>query len=238
MRYVLLGLLALAVVLGGSLCAARADVLVTTRAGLGGTDSIDWGQLGAATPGSAGVPNPSNVTSAGGVNFTVSEQAGDFSRLDQGGAPGNGPWYGNFNPGDHLLYSGTAYSGGSGPIVIMGNTPLTAMGAQMMSDFYNGFTGQIQTLDALGNVISTFTEAGNANGNSDNSAIFIGVIASSPFYGIALDNIDNNAGDFAMNEVSFALGQQPVVPEPASLTLLSLGLLGAAGYGWRRKRRS
>jgi hypothetical protein len=227
---------------------ARADMLITSRSGpggLNGTDHIDWGVLGPATPGMATIPNPSILSSAGGVSFTISEGTGNFSRLDQGSAPGVGPWYGNFAPGDHLLYSGgqSGYPGGGiGPLIIKSNGPLLiAAGAQIESNKPGPFTATITTFDAHGNPISTFTETGTSNELADNSAIFIGVLATTPFASVSftttvgnLANSDNN--DFAINQFDFT----PVssAPEPTSLTLLGMGIVGLVGYHWRKRKQA
>jgi hypothetical protein len=212
---------------------SRADMLITSRSALGATDSIDWGQLGAPTPGVAGVPNPSGVTSMGGTSFTVSENGGNFSRLDQGLVVGAGPWFGNFAPGDHLLYTGTGYGGGFGPMDIASNGPLMfAAGAQIMRNSFGAFTATVTALDALGNPIASFTEDGLSNDNTDNSAIFIGIRTDLPFKTLVLTT---DTSDFAINLVSLSNSQS--VPEPSSLTVLGIGALGLIGFGrWRCRK--
>jgi hypothetical protein len=151
---------------------AKADMLITSRSALGGTDHIDWGVLGPATPGAtlAAIPSPSTLLSAGGVSFTISESPtltqnqANFMRYDQvGSAVPFQAWYGNFSPGDHLLFTGTGVAGGGmGPIVITSNGPLmVAAGTQIQANLPGPFTAIITTFDANGNPISSFTETGD-----------------------------------------------------------------------------
>ena len=69
--------------------------LVTSRSALGGTDFIDWGQLGGPF---TVVPGPVNVVSNLGVVVGVNDAGNIMERRDQG----NG-WAGNFAPGEPLM---------------------------------------------------------------------------------------------------------------------------------------
>jgi hypothetical protein len=44
-----------------------------------------------------------------------------------------------------------------------------------------------------------------------------------------------NYGDNGILAADFSIAE---VPEPATLTLLALGIAGMAGYGWRRRKRA
>src|SRR5262249_27221668 len=139
---------------------------VTSRSALAGTDSIDWGQFGDAF---AGVPNPSTATSAGGVSVTVSQAGGDFERRDQS----SGGWNGNFSDGEKLLWT---RDGGNGPMTLdFGSHLVNRGGANIQRDIFGDFTATIEALDAMGNVLASFTEAGTSNDHADGSAIFIGI---------------------------------------------------------------
>src|SRR5262245_27124844 len=110
-----LGLAAAALIALAIIEPARAGTfLITDRAGVNATDSVDWGKLG---PAFTLVPDPFGITSAGGNSLMVSQMAGPFERRDQGFPSGG--WNGNFALGDHLLWThGSPGFGSSGPITI------------------------------------------------------------------------------------------------------------------------
>jgi PEP-CTERM motif len=202
---------------------ARAGVsLVTSPSGIAANDSVDWGVLG---PPFTDVSNPFTVNSVGGVGLTVSQASGDFLTMQQ-----NTTWAGNFAPLDNLLWTQ-----GGGPMTIDFNQALGAVGTQIQADFYGDFVARITALDSMGNAIGSFTEAGTSNGNSDGSAIFIGV-AGGGIYGItlSLDSASNAPGDFAINTLLIGPG---AVPEPSTLVLGAIAALGLGGYALRRKLR-
>jgi MYXO-CTERM domain-containing protein len=206
-------------------------VLVTSRAGLGGNDTIDWGQLGAT---GATVPSPSNALSVGGLTFQVSQPGGNFERRDQG----NG-WNGNFAPGDHILWTENFNTGGGGPMTLRG-PGVSAIGTQIMADFFGAFVARISAFDSGGNSLGSFTEAGNSSSAANNSAIFIGVRSdSTPIARIllSLDSAVSSPNDFAINTVSLDSRQVAATPEPPTIIGGALGALIGLGYAWRRRRR-
>src|ERR1700722_10040727 len=100
---------------------SNADI-VTCGSGpgcLNGTDSIDWAQN--YGPPSSDIPNHSiAISQSGAISATVTfGGGGDGMREDQG----NG-WYGNFMPGDSLLWSN---SPGQGPLTLTFSQPLTGL---------------------------------------------------------------------------------------------------------------
>ena len=229
----------LALLLGGMGQAEASTMLVTSRSGVGGlngTDYVDWGA-------SANIPNgthqssPFTATSNGGVTISVSEAGGPFQGLTQG----NG-WNGNFANGDHLLYTGTSYGSQGGPVELMSfsSGAVSAAGAQIQADYYGSYTAEITAYDSLGNILGQYTENGVANGNGDNSAIFLGIQSSSAKITAIEFSLTADVGstsDFAINQFDFTPGVASPVPEPATITMLGIGIVGLAAYGWRRRQQ-
>lgn len=206
----------------GLVAATSQATLVTSRAGLGGTDFIDWGQFGTSF---TVVTDPVNGTTDLGLDFSLNNPNGDLERRDQSAG-----WSGNFAPGDELLWTANT----PGPIVIDFISPVSAIGAQIQRDAFGPFTGSIAVYDSANALLETYDLAGLSNASANNSAIFLGIsrlLAD-------IDHVEFNVADradFAINQVDIVSGSGSV-PEPASLALLGIGL---AGLGvMRRKQRT
>jgi hypothetical protein len=185
--------------------------LVTSRAALAGTDSVDWSTLGA--PGTS-VANPFTVSSVAGQSITVSKTlSGNFLLDEQWGptTPNSYVIHGNFAPGDTVLDTNTGASKQNTIKLNFGATAVAAGGAQIMTNTYGSFTAEVDALDAKGKTLARFTEAGNATDAADNSAIFLGVSSTSPtIYQITISVTraasDQYKGVFAINKFDFRTG--------------------------------
>jgi hypothetical protein len=206
-------------------------VLVIDRAALGANDTIDWGQLGGT---GTSVASPATALSAGMLTFHVSQPGGNFERRDQG----NG-WNGNFAPGAHLLWTENFNTGGGGPMTLIG-PGVSAIGTQIMADFFGAFVARISAFDSGGNLLGSFTEAGNSTSAGNNSAIFIGVRSDSTEIArivLSLDSAVSNVNDFTINTVSLDSRAPQVAPEPSTISLALIGSVVGIGYAWRKRRR-
>ena len=199
---------------------------VLLRADLHGTDFIDWGGLG-RDGNTFGLSTGIRTASRRGADVAV--VAGNLTRQTQ-----DLSWFGNFAPGAGLLSAGRVTP--KGPISITFRTGLSAIGAQIETRAYSppDFDGVIAVYDQFDHLLETYTRSGQSINFADDSAIFLGVARSSA----DIFRVDFNIGvpflEFAINRVDLIAGvAPPAVPEPSGLSLLALGLLGAA---LRRRR--
>jgi hypothetical protein len=179
------------VILGGLMPfqASAAPSLVTSRAALGGNDFIDWGDLGPPVPipnplcPADYVPSPFNITSNScELPATVDNLSPlcpfwqRFRRVDEGSVLGTG-WRGNFMLGDALLFT-TVPS--IGPVSITFDRPVSGAGAQVQPAAYCKFRATIKAFDVDNNQIASFTVYGTSTPAQNNTAIFLGVLDSTP----------------------------------------------------------
>ena len=199
-----------------------ASTQINSRGALGGTDAIDWGQLGAPL---TNVANGTAVTSVGLLSATVS---GGVSQLvtSQQNAPG--PWMGNFAPGDNLLAQQPPPV--PQPITITFATPVQGVGTQMnLNSGPVAFNGTIKLFDTGNALLATFSSPGLMNSLADNSAVFLGALDSTADIKSVQFSSDQTFG-VGINKISIV-----PTPLPAAFPLLAAGLAGLAMVGRRRR---
>ena len=181
-------------------------------------DSSDWSQLGA--PGTD-VSSPFTLTSVNGLGIT-----GTFSGTAETGqqGPGAGQLNGNFSPGDNLILvraDSLTLSFGQG---------IYSVGAQIASNFYGPFTGEIQAYDG-GTLLGSYTESGNSTDLNDGSAIFLGIadLTGPNITSVVFSYTAGAPQGFILDTLK--LDEPPLTaaaPEPGTLAFVLLGLAGLA----------
>lgn len=195
-------------------CAHAQVTLVTDRSNLNANDYVDWGVLG---PTYTSVPNPSALTSNGGVGIQAEVvEPGSMLRLDQSAG-----WDGCFTPGDRLLYTGYE----QGPMVITFGQPVISVGSQIQWNGLGAYTARITAYDSADNLLGYVTRDGLSNFDGDGTALFIGVADSNGLAAIqrivfSLENVPNRSKDFTINQLDFRIRNEEV-PEPGALALLA-----------------
>ena len=207
--------------------AAHASTIgVSIETGITADGIIDWGVLGDPL---TFVPNGTviNVIGIGGLTATISEP-GTAQRRDNY----TGNWSGNFGLSEELLWTQ-----GAGPLTLDFSSPVAGAGAQIQSDVFGPFTAFIYAYDSLNNLLGFYTLPGFAAPTTDDSAIFIGILSDSANISRIVFSVPDtsSAEDFAISNVRVQ-GDAPSVPEPATLTLFGLGLVGAAARARRARR--
>ena len=184
------------------------------------------------TPGLSSV----STVSSGGIGLTATT-TGAINTTTQRNGNGSGGcsydgWFGNFAPGDGLVWSRDIQADeGTGPITLTPSQAVTGIGAQFMADFYGAFVARLEAFSGAAS-LGFFTIPGVANGNADNSAVFLGVYDTSgatiTSAVLSLVSCSFECADFTINQVS-------LVPEPGILALLSLGMFA---LGFRNRRNA
>lgn len=218
-------------VLAGAIALASLQAsatLVTSRAALGGNETLTWGQLGADDgSGNPIATVPALVTTSTNASASVGSSTGELYRFDEGG----GTFAGDFTIGEKLL--GTFGTGGN--ITIDFATGVSRIGAQIQSLDIGAFTAFLDLYDAADVWINTVSVTGTGGLAQDGSALFLG-------YSQAAVNIDHvvfrllGDVDLFINDVSISRerGQTNEAPEPTSLALVLLA--GALATRRRSKR--
>jgi hypothetical protein len=101
-----------------------------------------------------------------------------------------------------------------------------------------GFSDPASTLTFSLSTGDTFTRVATP-GKSVPSFLFefVGVTSTVPIASIQITQSITDPGGFNIDNFAFGNAILISIPEPATLTLLSLGALGAIGYGWRNGKR-
>ena len=194
---------------------ASAQSIVTLRSSLIPNDSLDYLQLGSPY---SYLGNTFSANTALGSVVNIASSSASVERVDEGAG-----WYGNFNPGDHLLWS----MDNNSTLTYTFSSGVYGAGLQLQNNIYGSFTAYEVVRDTSGNVLDIFSEAGTSNGNEDNSAIFLGAYSASGNIGsltyFVSPQADPTYTGFTVNQMTI---QTQAVPAPASIVLLGLGIAG------------
>jgi hypothetical protein len=193
-------------------------VTATSATGSG----LSWDQQGVQFP-----PNPGDP---GCYTYDNSDPQNPLLTADSS-------FYGDFKPGDGLLWSttnpsdpndDTAYTGA---IEFDFSQAVSGFGTQFQSAFYFAFTAKLEIYNG-DTLLGSTTIDGINNGAADGSAAFLGLVSDSANITKAIASIESCVGagcdtrDFFVNQISLAEQQPVATPEPASFLLLEAGLAG------------
>jgi hypothetical protein len=156
-----------------STTAAWADslTLVTSQAGQGSNDSVQWSQLGAD---GTTLGTTASATSVRGTTVTLG-LAGPSSLVSVVCPASPCSWAGTgLTATDSLIWTSDTGNGGNGPLTLTFSRGISGVGALIQADSPGQFTAQIEVFNGATS-LGSFTQASNANGD----ATYIGVLDQS-----------------------------------------------------------
>ncbi len=190
-----------------------------SRAALGATDFIDWGQVG---PDFTPMSNPYLGTTNLGTAFRL--DTADDGLVATEGVSANG----GFSFGDRIIVGGFT----AGPMSITFAASQMAAGTQIQSNDMGDFDATLSVYNNLDQLLGSFTVSGNNAGGSANTNPFLGVKSSESDIAKMVLSTTNDGDGILINRVE--AGPCGAVPEPASMATLGLGVVAVL----RRRKKA
>ena len=221
--------------------ATAGTIQVGSAAALGANDVFDWGTVRVLDGGNAvAQSSPRNVGSSLGRTASISDGVA-FTGLVEGT-----DWFGDFNPDDHVLYTGDPNDPASAAraFSVSFDTAVAGLGLQIESAAFFDFGASLEIFDGATS-LGLFTVSGVTTGAEDGTAPFLAALSDSANITSAVFTLTSNTDfGFGVNRLLTAdsaagppTGPPAAVPEPGTLSLFAIGAAGTIAQRRRRRLR-